>query len=522
MKNNLFRTLVIGVAALGLASPLLGAHLTGLTLYGVTVFGNQLVAINPATGDARVLGTTAEPMSAFGIAARNNRLYTFDQVSNRIREINKINGSIKRTIDINLPSRILGEGDITFRADGVGFLAAALNSSAQPTNDLYMFKIDDTTNLGVSTRIGSTSVPIDAMAFNAAGTLYALGEGDATLYTINTTTGVATPVGPLGVTMNNPISGMTFAPVDPQGVQDLYASIDDRLFKINTATGAATPVSTTVLDFGVSSVSGLVFTPGAGTVGNMSTRIVVGTGDNVGIGGFFVRGTPGKKVVLRGIGPSIRGLSNTLADPTIELFDSQMRSLGTNDNWMDTAGAAEIQSLGLAPSNPKESALLRTLNDGAYTVVIKGVNGTSGLGLVEIYDADLGSGSRLANISSRGFVRTGDSVLIGGLIVSGSATQRIVVRAIGPDLTRSGVPNALSDPLVDVRDANGMSIGTNDNFGSGPDVAELAANGLTPGDPRDAALIVNTTAGNYTAIVTGVNSTGVGLVEFYNLTNVTQ
>lgn len=508
------------------------AHLAGLSLFGVTAVGNELVTINPLTGAATVVGPLGDTIFATGLGVRDGRLYAFDQVNDRLREINKVSGALISSIDIGV-GNLTGEGALTFRAsDGVGFLASPLNANNEPVNDFFMFTIAPDGTTGTSVRVGSTGVAIDAMAFNSQGTLFALGQSDSTLYTIDPSTGATTPVGPLvdstGATlaMNSPISGMSIGRPNPEqnNNEEIYASIDDELYIINPTNGRAriapNAESAGIINFGpfISSVSGLAFAPGAGTLGNISSRVLVGTGVNVGIGGFIVRGTPGKQVVLRGIGPSMTSVSNRLADPVIELFDSQGQSIARNDNFRDSPEAAQIRAIGLAPNSDNESAILRTLNDGAYTVVLSGAGDTSGVGLVEIYDVDAGNGSRLANLSTRGQVQTGENILIGGMIVSGSAPQRVVSRAIGPDLSAMGVANPLQDPLIDIRDANGTSIGTNDNFGDGGQTDELAQNGLTPGDSRDSAIILSVPPGSYTALVTGVNnSSGVALVEFFNL-----
>ena len=511
MKRNLSRFLGAVFAALLLTTGALpAAHLTGLTLFGITWFSNELVAINPMTGEARVIGSLGATAFSYGIAARDGKLYTFDQVTNRIREINPVTGQFASSIAIGV-SGLQGEGDLTFRSDGIGFLVSNLNANGEPVNDLYTFDI----TTGTSQRIGSTGVAIDGLAFDSAGTLYALGQGDAMLYTINTTSGAATAVGSLGVDMNNPIAGMAFAPPS-NGTEDLYASIDDRLHIINKSTGAATPVSTDVLDFGVSSVSGLVFAPGAAALGNVSTRVAVGTGENVGIGGFIVRGTAPKRVILRGIGPSLNNVPGRLADPVLELFNAQGVSLDSNDDWKQNQ-QADIQASGLPPANDKEAAIVRDLVEGEYTVVLSGANQTTGVGLVEIYDLALGNGSRLANLATRGNVQTDANVLIGGVIVSGSASQRIVVRAIGPTLSNGGVQSPLQDPTLELFDANGTSIATNDNWRSDQE-AEIAATGLAPADEREAAIVRDLTPAEYTAIVRGAaDTTGVGLVEIYNV-----
>lgn len=515
MKRSHFSLLTLSaVTAMAVCSQLSGQTPTPTpapVLYGLTFFGNQLVKVDPATGSASVVGSLGQIVNGYGLAARSDgRLYTFDSNTNKIREISRVSGKVVRDVSIGLTG-LIGEGDLAFRSDGLGFLTSSLDATSPaltPVNNIYTFNIDT----GTSQRIGTTGVTIDGLAFDPNGTLYGVGQGDAMLYTINQTNGAATPVGSFGVANNSPIGAIAFG---PNGI--LYVNIDDRLYTVDKTTGAATPVSQTVLDFDVSSVSGLTFAPGAATLGNMSARIAVGTGDDVGIEGFIIRGTPGKKVLLRGIGPSLTGVPGALQDPVLELFNGQSASLVRNDNWKDSAQAAEIAATGIAPTNDKESAILQTLAAGAYSAVLSGAGGSTGIGVAEIFDLDLGSGSSLANLSTRGFVQTGDKILIGGVIVSGAAPQHVVVRAIGPDLSASRVPTPLQDPFLDVRDSNGTRIASNDNWRSGGQQAEIIADGLAPLDERDSVVIVDLMPGGYSALVTGVNG-GVGnaLVEFYN------
>jgi hypothetical protein len=525
MKRNFLRILAAGAAIFVAFGSLSAAHLTGLTLFGVTWFGNQIVVINPMTGAATVLGSLGEGAFATGMGASGGRLFVFDQVTDRLREVNKVTGKLVSSIDIGVGDTN-GEGALAFRTDGVGFLAVPLNANNQPVNDLYMFTIAANGTIGTSTRIGSTGIAIDGMAFNSQGTLYALAQDEAKIYTINTQTAAATVVGSItlgesALAKNSPIGGIAVAPADPQGLQEIYAAIDDRLFIVNPSTASARRASDDVINFGpnISSVSGLTFTSGAAAFGNLSARVAVGTGDNVGIGGFIIRGPGQKPVIFRGIGPSITSLpaGAVLADPVIELFNAQGQSMGRNNNWGDAPEAAQITARGLAPLRPNEAALLRTLGAGSYTAIVSGDNNTSGIGLVEIFDGDPGSGtSQLANLSGRGNVRTADQILIGGLIVSGSAPQRVVARAIGPDLAQAGVPNPLMDPMLVLRDANGTVVGMNDNFASANQMAELEQRQLTPRDPRDSAIILDLPAGSYTGLVTGVGGTmGIGLVEFF-------
>lgn len=251
---------------------------------------------------------------------------------------------------------------------------------------------------------------------------------------------------------------------------------------------------------------------------NISTRASVGTGDDVLIGGFIVRGGQPKDVVVRAIGPSLTvdgtPLAGALADPTIELHGPDGLVL-SNDNWMDSAQKTEIMAAGLAPNDPLESAIFATLAPGEYTAIVAGAGGGTGVGLVEAYDLSTAPApSKLANISSRGVVGANEDVLIGGLIVRGVAQQPIIFRAIGPDV---GVSGALADPTLDVHDENGALVAANDNWRSDQE-AEITAEGLAPGNDLDAALLVTLPLGNYTAVVQGkAGKTGVALVEGYAL-----
>lgn len=253
---------------------------------------------------------------------------------------------------------------------------------------------------------------------------------------------------------------------------------------------------------------------------NISTRMEVLTGSNVLIGGFILVGSEPKKILARGLGPSLP-VSGPLADPTLELHDSQ-NTLAANDNWQDTQ-AADIQATGIPPTNSLESAILTTLPVSGgftgYTAVLAGKNQGTGIGLVEIYDLDQPANSTLANISTRGFVDTGDNIMIGGLILgpgSGGAVT-VLIRGIGPSLAAAGVANTLQDPTLELHDGNGGTIATNDNW-KDTQQADIQATGVAPGDDRESAILHTLTPGNYTAIVRGKeNTTGVALVELYNL-----
>lgn len=259
---------------------------------------------------------------------------------------------------------------------------------------------------------------------------------------------------------------------------------------------------------------------------NVSTRGEVGNGDQVLIGGFIVSGS-GDTVMLRAIGPSLTdaGLSGALADPTLELHDSTGALIGQNNNWqvsqlggvITTDQSAAISTSGIAPTNTKESAILATLPAGAYTVVVHGLNGSSGIGLTEVYDLGGSSSAQLVNISTRGSVQTADQVLIGGFIIGAGDSSEVLVRGLGPSLAVAGVTNFLADPVLELRDSNGTLIRANDDW-TGSQKAAIQATGAAPTNAKESAILQLLPPGSYTATVSGKNgTTGIGLVEVYHL-----
>ena len=298
-----------------------------------------------------------------------------------------------------------------------------------------------------------------------------------------------------------------------------------------TATATATPTATPTAT--ATATATPTPTPRPATLGNISTRLQVGTGDRVMIAGFIVQGSAPKRVLIRAAGPSLThvGVPNALANPRLELHDTT-NTIGMNNDWQTTQiggvitsdQVAEIQNSGLAPSDPLESALIATLAPGSYTAIVQGVSGGTGVGIVEVYDLSATSGSLLANISTRGFVQTGDNAMIGGFIVVTQPT-RVIIRAIGPSLTQFGVPDALANPQLELHDATSTIAQNNDwqttqlgGIITSDQVAEIQNSQLAPTNPAESAIIATLPPGSYTAIVRGVNNTtGNGLVEVYVL-----
>ena len=334
------------------------------------------------------------------------------------------------------------------------------------------------------------------------------GASPGTEYDQLQVSGTAALAGTLNISLINgfrPAIGDVFQIILPGSVTGTFSTVNTTGFtgQVNYAAGAVTVMVTSVPDIPL----------------NISTRLRVQTGENVLIGGFIITGTAPKRVIIRGIGPSLGtfGVPDALADPTLELHQGAT-TLRANDNWR-TDQEAEIIATGIPPSNDTESAIIATLDPGPYTAILAGKNNGTGIGLIEAYDLDRTASSKLANISTRGFVDTGDNVMIGGFIIGGNggADGRVVIRAIGPSLGGAGISNSLPDPFLELHDANGATLMTNDNWRS-TQQAEIEATGLAPTNDLESALVTSLRDGNYTAIVRGNGgTTGVAVVEVYNI-----
>jgi hypothetical protein len=272
------------------------------------------------------------------------------------------------------------------------------------------------------------------------------------------------------------------------------------------------------------------------SLSNISTRSFVQTGEHVMIGGFIVQGTGPKRVIIRAIGPELTqfGIPDALANPILELHNGSGSVIATNDDWqttivggiITTSQVSDIQNSGHAPTAASESAIIANLPPGNYTAIVRGVANTTGVGLVEVYDLNSAASSSLSNISTRSFVQTSEHVMIGGFIVQGTGSKKVIIRAIGPELTQFGITDELANPTLELHNANGGLIATNDNWQTtiiggiinGDQVSDIQNSGHAPTAATESAIIANLQPGNYTAIVRGVsNTTGVALVEVYDL-----
>ena len=341
-----------------------------------------------------------------------------------------------------------------------------------------------------------------ALAFDGAGNLFATNQSGAIFK--------FTPAG----TKSTFASGLS----SPDGLAfDSSGNLFEADFSSNTIFKFTLAGTKSTFASGLDAPVGLAFEPTTGILANISTRASVQTNAGVAIAGFIITGTDPKTVLIRGIGPTLAqfGVSGVLADPFVSLLDGNGNVVYTNDNWKDTQQAA-IQATGLAPPNDLESAILRTLQPGNYTATLNGKNGTTGVGLIEVYDTSTATFSELTNVSTRGFVGTGQGVMIGGFITSGgNGSIQVIIRALGPTLTQFGVSGALADPTLSLRDGNGNVVASNDNWKNTQQTA-IQNSGLAPPNDLESAILATLTNGNYTAVVSGKNGgTGVGLVEVY-------
>lgn len=256
---------------------------------------------------------------------------------------------------------------------------------------------------------------------------------------------------------------------------------------------------------------------------NLSTRAFVNTGQGALIGGFIIQGSQPATVILRALGNSLPalGIGNPLRDPLMELRAANGALIAESDDWIDDPNASAIASYRLDPTNSRESAILATLNPGAYTFVVKAFDNQdgqlTGTSIVELYDLHT-STARVGNLSTRGQVLQGDQVLIGGFIVGGGAPKTVIVRALGPSLAQSQVSNPLNDPALELRDAFGNQLAFNNNWGDDPSAKQIQTEGFSPSQPVESAVRATLNPGNYTGIVRSASgATGIALVEIYDL-----
>ncbi|MEO8439277.1 MAG: NHL repeat-containing protein [Spartobacteria bacterium] len=458
----------------------------------VTTNGNTIRKFSPIGIDLGTFASTGlnNPM---GLAFdRDGNLYAANSSSSTVEKF------APDGTDLGVFAIVVGPTGLAFDAAGNLYVANVGNTIARFDPD--GIPLPSYTSLSLNKPKG--------LAFDSLGNLYVANNGSNTIQLFS----------PAGIDLG------AFASVLLSGPIGLAIDSEDNIFVVNNLTstivkippaGAETIFATT--EFGPTYLA----VGQAPALANISTRLNILTGDNVLDGGFIIVGSGSKTILIRGLGPSLAaaGISGTLADPIIELHSGTNNEiLASNDNWKNNQ-ETEIEATGLQPTDDAEAALITTLTAGAYTVIERGKKETTGIGLIEIYDLTISSGSELANISTRGFVDTGSNVMIAGFIVvsSSGGSGQIIIRALGPSLADFGIADPLADPVLELHDSNGMLIASNDNWKSDQQT-EIQLTGLAPINDAEAAILTTLSPGAYTAIQSGANGgTGVGLVEVYNL-----
>lgn len=359
----------------------------------------------------------------------------------------------------------------------------------------------------------------EGLAFDTSGNLYEADFSSGTIFKF-------TPAGVKSSFATIKTAGVSAGPrhlaIDQSGNLFVAVSVTQQILKF-TAAGTGSVFASTGNGPGEQTANpgGLAFEPLASSLSdlvNISTRALVQTGDKVLIGGFVISGSVPKQVLVRAIGPTLAGagVSGALQDPTVGLFQGNTQ-IATNDDWQSASNSSQIPA-NLQPHDPRESAILITLAPGEYTAIASGKGGTSGVGLIEVYDLSPSATSQLINISTRGTVQTGDDVMIGGFASTGNAgTIKVLVRAIGPSLSRFGLGGLLADPILRLFDSHGVVIASNDNW-QDTQQAAIEATKMAPVSPLESAIVANLPPGNYTAIVSGKNGgTGIGQVEVFKV-----
>jgi DNA-binding beta-propeller fold protein YncE len=484
----------------GIGSPFTSAFVNGP--YGVALdsSGNLYVSTNNNTiekfaPDGTDLGVFASTglNNAMGLAFdRSGNLYAANFAGNTVEQFAP-------------DGTDLGVFGLVIRPTGLAFDSLGNLHVANFGNTIARFAPDGTP---LSSFASLNLNNPEGLAFDSLGNLYVANSGSDTISVFSP---AGADLGPIvSPNLSGPI-GLVFDSADSlYVVNSLSATIEkltrdgsDSIFALTGFSPAFIAVQRTP------------------TLVNISTRLNVLTGENVLDGGFIVLGSGTKTVLIRGLGPSLAGagVAGALADPILELHNTDTNAIiAANDNWKNNQ-QAEIQATGIPPTKDAEAAILATLSAGAYTVIERGKLDTTGVGLVEIYDLSPGFGPELANISTRGFVDSGDNVMIAGFIVASSSAGSggVIVRAIGPSLGNAGVADPLVDPTLELHDSNGSLIAANDNWKSDQQ-NEITATGIPPTNDAEAAIVATLAPGLYTAIESGVgNTTGVGLVEVYNL-----
>ncbi len=551
---------------------------------GIVKLTRVVMSDAAAIGDSSLPGTGGAFMGTFVDLTMDNSIVENTRSSNSGAGIQLIQGSVANITNSTVSQCTSGEQGTAFtlfgstlnltgsnvtdnRINGAGLGAGITSAPSPPANGLPAFDISGliqncvfSNNVGGSIiydgdRLNSSGPPFNRLQFSGnqffpgssvyyndiigaqnVAQLNALviprSDGTQTIKSPSANTAAASAPLVGTVLMIPPTILLAGAPGETVPIPGYVAfaasgatpSLDGAPQAANAAVG-----STSVDGIHVLAVGGATFAtvPPPAVALNISTRLPVGTGQNVLIGGFIIQGSAPKRVIIRAIGPSLNGtVAGTLQDPRLELHDSGGATIASNDNWRSTQiggvvasnQAIDIAATGIAPLSDAESAIIATLAPGNYTAVVAGANNATGIAVVEVYDLDAVYLSTLANIATRGFVQTGDNVMIGGFIyLGGAGATKVVVRGIGPSLAAAGITNPLANPTLELHDGNGTTISANDDWKSSPDAAAIQAAGLQPSNDAESAIYeTGLPRGPYTAIVRDKNgASGVGVVEAY-------
>jgi len=484
----------------GNGSPFTNEFINGPEGVAIDSSGNLYVSTNsnvirqfaPNGIDLGVFASTGVN-NAMGLAFdRSGNLFAANYGSNTIEEF------APDGTDMGVFKYVIGPTGLAFDSSGNLCVAVAGNTIARFNPD--GIPLSSFTSLDLNNPEG--------LAFDSLGNLYAANNAGDSI----------TVFSPAGVDLGTIVSANLSGPVG------LAFDTNDNLYVVNSLSATVEKLAPDRTD-SIFALTG--FTPAfiavqrTPTLVNISTRLNVLTGDNVLDAGLIILGSGSKTLLIRGLGPSLGGsdVNGALADPIIEVHSTATGTIiASNDNWKNNQ-RTEIEATGIPPTDDNEAALIVTLQAGAYTVIERGKQEGTGIGLVELYDLGAGFGPELANISTRGFVSAGDNVMIAGIIVASSTggSGNVIVRAIGPSLADANVANPLLDPTLELHDSNGTRLAANDNWKSDQQT-EIEATGIPPTDDAESAIVMQLGPGAYTAIEAGKDGTsGVGLVEVYNL-----
>jgi sugar lactone lactonase YvrE len=492
---------IVGIA-FGPTGDLFGASFDNQAVYRIDGTTGQLKAKISGAEVSRPVGLTVGP---------DGDVYVTDNASNRVVRYDGRSGAYKGVFASG--GGLVSPWHLVFGPDGDLYVANSPNGHILRYDGITgAFKDDFASSGTVQTAFG--------VAFGPDGNLYVSASTTDPIFRFNGTTGAF---------MGAFTSGRQLADADavvfgPDG--DLYVA-SFSAGEVVRFDGTSGVFKLAISSSTLGNPSSLAFTPEAKVL-NISTRLAVQTGDNVLIAGFIITGEDPRDVIVRAIGPSLAGagVAGALADPTLELHDSTGALIAANNNWrMTQLGGiitgdqqAAIEATAIAPTDDLESAIVATLAPGTYTAVVRGTNDGTGIGLAEVYDLNQATPSKLANISTRGFVDTGENVMIGGFVVrpGGGTETSVILRAIGPSLD-GAVDNVLADPTLELHDSSGALVAANDNWKDSQQ-PEIEATGLAPTADAESALFALLAPGSYTAIVRGKeDTTGVALVELYEL-----